>query len=421
MSVHSDKVDKHAVHTNLENVQNELERAKEIPDKTPEAVEVLSRIAFIVKNFSQALETCNKELIAISWLEDTSKALVNIKSYMANYFSNKDTNTLRNNSNSQLDVLLQISAKLNCVKSCQSLRGITAAENEYIDFVNSQNQLLIAKVKELVDDIAVFKKTINEQEESFQKSVQELKLAVDSEQKRLDGFATTYQQQMQTDQNSFAVMSDSLKTSFLEAQEVRKEVFAEQEKEFEDEATELIGEFQKRFDEYEQQVKNIVGVVNTNMFSYKYKEVADDAHKRAKFWHLWAMILMIAVGLFAVYAFIITVNADTSWVKLVAKIFATTTLVTAAAYAARQASKQEKVERYARKIEMELVALDPFIQSLEQEKQSLVKEEIARKIFGNADAMEISQKDEPYKAMDKLTSIEELLQSLVSLLGKIPK
>lgn len=147
----------------------------------------------------------------------------------------------------------------------------------------------------------------------------------------------------------------------------------------------------------------------------------DDAHDRAKFWHLWAMILMVLVGGFAVYAFIITVNADTSWVKLVAKIFATTTLVTAAAYAARQASKQEKVERYARKIEMELVAIDPFIQSLEQEHQSMVKEEIARKIFGNADAMEISQKDEPYKAMDKLTSIEESMQSLVSLLGKISK
>lgn len=421
MSVHSDKVDKHAVHTSLENVQNELERAKEIQDKTPEAVEVLARIAFITKNFSQALESCNKELIVISWLEDASKALVNIKSYMTTFFSNKDTNTLRSNSNSQLDVLLQTSTKLNCVKSSQSLRGITAAENEYIDFVNSQNQLLMARVKELEDDIAVFKKAINEHEEFSKKSVQELKSAVDSERRRLDGFAATYQQQMQTDQTNFSAMSDSLKTSFSEEQEERKKMFSEQAKAFEDEAISLIGGYQKRFEEYEQQVVNIVGIVNTNMFSYKYKEVADDAHDRAKFWHLWAMILMVLVGGFAVYAFIITVNADTSWVKLVAKIFATTTLVTAAAYAARQASKQEKVERYARKIEMELVAIDPFIQSLEQEHQSMVKEEIARKIFGNADAMEISQKDEPYKAMDKLTSIEESMQSLVSLLGKISK
>ena len=271
------------------------------------------------------------------------------------------------------------------------------------------------------DDITAFKKGINEQEETSRKNVQELKSVVDSERKRLDGFATTYQQQMQTDQTSFSAMSDLLKISFSEAQTEREELFAKQSKGFQDEATGLITEYQNRFSEYEKQVENIVGVVNTNMFSYRYKQVADDAHSRAKFWHGCAMVLMVLVGAFAVYAFVITVNVDTSWVKLVAKIFATTTLVTAAAYAARQASKQEKVERYARKIEMELVALDPFIQSLEQEKQSMVKEEIARKIFGNADAMEISQKDEPYKAMDKLTSIEELLQTMLGLLGKIPR
>ena len=157
------------------------------------------------------------------------------------------------------------------------------------------------------------------------------------------------------------------------------------------------------------------------MFSHKYKEVADDAKNRAKVWHRIAMVLMIAVSAFAIYTFVFTVNMDTGWIKLVAKIFATTTLVTGAAYAARQASKQEKVERYARKIEMELVAIDPFIQSLDKETQSMIKEEIARKIFGNADAMEISSKEEPYRAMDKLTSIEDMLQTVVGVLGKIPK
>ncbi len=59
---------------------------------------------------------------------------------------------------------------------------------------------------------------------------------------------------------------------------------------------------------------------------------------------------------------------------------------------------------------MELVAIDPFISSLDEKKRSLIKEEIAKKFFGNADAMEINSKDEYYPAMDKLTSIEDLLQ-----------
>ena len=157
------------------------------------------------------------------------------------------------------------------------------------------------------------------------------------------------------------------------------------------------------------------------MFSHKYKEVADDAKGKARVWHIIAMALMIAVAVFAVYTFVFTVNADTSWIKLVAKIFATTTLATGAAYAARQASKQEKVESYARKIEMELVAIDPFIQSLEKETQSMTKEEIAKKIFGKANEIETNSKEETYKDMDKLTSIEDMLQNIMRLSGNLHK
>ena len=420
MSVHSDKIDNHVVYTNLENVLNEIESIKE-KSITPEATEVLARLTLVAKNFSTAIENCNKELIAVSWLDDASKALINLKSYLATFISNKDVNSLRNNSNSQIDVLLHSSVKLNCVKSSQSLKGITNAQNEYIEFVNAQNQLLANRVKELEDAVKTFEDEIQENEDVSKKKLQELSSAIETERTRLDGFATTYQQQMQIDKNAFSEMSDTLKKSFQEAQEEREENFAENVKEFDERATDIITNYQKRFNEYEQQVVNIVGVVNTNMFSHKYKEVADDAKDRAKTWHRIAMGLMIAVSAFAVYAFVITINADTSWIKLVAKIFATTTLVTGAAYAARQASKQEKVERYARKIEMELVAIDPFIQSLEKETQSMIKEEIAKKIFGNADTMEISLKEEPYKAMDKLTSIEDMLQTVVGLLDKLPK
>ena len=439
MSAHTDKVDNHAVHTNLKNVQDELATVEAMQDKPPMVVETLARISMIVKNFSLALENCNKNLIAIAWLEEGSKALANIKSYLTNYKSNKDANALTNNSSGQLDILLQTSAKLNCVKSTQSFRGIVAAENEYTRVMDLHNEQLHEKVRLLEEEISELRKNIGEHDKLSQKSLADFQNALAAEKQRLDGFATSYQNQMAADKSAFSDMSTSLKDSFSTAKEERKKAFAEemekiskqgvaidqnaasQREEIQSQGDQLIAEYQKKFDDYEQQVVNIVGIVNTNMFSHKYKEVADDAHKRAKFWHGLAVLLMVAVGIFAVYAFVITVNADTSWVKLVAKIFATTTLVTGAAYAARQASKQEKVERYARKIEMELVAIDPFISSLDEDKRSLIKEEIAKKIFGNSDAMEISSKDEAYTAMDKLTSIEDLLQSLVALVNKIPK
>lgn len=439
MSAYTDKFDDHSVHTHLKTVQEELLSVEDMQDKPPAAIETLARVALVVKNFSLALETCNKNLVSMVWLDESGKALANIKSYLTNYKSNKDVNALNSNCSGQLDVLLQTSAKINCVKSAQSLRGIVAAENEYKRVMDLYNMQLHEKVSALMSVIEDLRKRIDDQNTISQKHLSDLQSAITSEKQRLDSFSTSYQSQMAEDQKRFSAMSDMLKDSFSKAQEDRKEAFSEevekikkqseaidknatlQSEEIKEESNKLIDEYKQQFEEYKQQVVNIVGIVNTNMFSHKYKEVADDARKRARLWHRIAVIFMIAVGIFAIYAFVITVNSDTSWVKLVAKIFATTTFVTGAAYAARQASKQEKVERYSRKIEMELVAIDPFIDSLDDEKKSLIKEEIARKIFGNADAMEISSKDEAYTAMDKLTSIEEVLKSLVTIFGKLPK
>lgn len=320
-----------------------------------------------------------------------------------------------------MDILLQTSTKLNCVKSNQSLKGITTAENEYISFVNAQNELLVEHVRELEKEIDEFKKNISVENAELKKSMQGLEKSVDNEKTRLDGFAVEYQKQMINDQSEFSKMIESLKSSFNEAQEMRKQTFTEKVQELENSSSQLIISFKEKFEDYEHQVVDIVGVLDANMFSHKYKQVADDAKKRSVFWHSIAMVLIVIVGVFAVYAFGIALKEDTGWVKLVARIFATSSLVTGAAYAARQASKQEKVERYARKIEMELVAIDPFIQSMEEEKQSAIKEEIARKIFGNTEGMEISQNEESYIAMDKLVSIENNMQSIVNMISKIQK
>ena len=60
MSAHTDKVVNHMIHTNLKNVQDELAAVEAMQDKAPMAIETLARISMIVKNFSSALENCNK-------------------------------------------------------------------------------------------------------------------------------------------------------------------------------------------------------------------------------------------------------------------------------------------------------------------------------------------------------------------------
>ena len=439
MSFYTDSVDNHAVHTNLENVQDEIAFVAALTGKPTEDTEALARITLVIKNFRSALETCEKNFIVLSWLNEASSALVNIKNALISYKSNREAKHLKSSCFVQLDALLQCTVKLNCVRSKQNLTGFTSAISEYTQVMDIHNAQLQAKVVELGSEIEQLKNQIVDQSKTSVQAVQNFQTALDTEKRRLDGFSTSYQTQMATDQKSFAELIEKLKATFADGQDERKKAFdseisviKNQQQKFEKDAStqraeisqcsdEVIRAFTEKFEEYEQQVNNIVGIINTNMFSHRYKAVADNSHKRAIIWHVLTVILILAVGGFAVYSFILTLNENTNWVRLIAKIFATSTLVTGAAYAARQASKQEKVERYARRIEMELVAIDPFIASLDAERKATIKEDIARRIFGNSDAMEISSKDESFAALDKLNSIEEILQSLSGVISRLAK
>ena len=82
------------MHTSLNDVQSEMDFISDIEDKAPLAIETLARIAFITENFKKSLENCNKDLVAITWLDEAERALKNIKSYLSNYKNNKDANML---------------------------------------------------------------------------------------------------------------------------------------------------------------------------------------------------------------------------------------------------------------------------------------------------------------------------------------
>ena len=436
MSAHIEKIRTHAVYTSIAGVNDEISLVKNMEDISEDVLEEIARIASIVENFTSAVESCPSNFVAITWLNEASSACTNTKTYLANFRSNRNLSTLLSNATPQLDVILRNTVNLNCVKSSQTLRGANATTEKFIRTIGDYNKKLEDKVNQLQDRITEKENEIDNNAEKATSILSELKSSIDSEKQRLDTFALSYQSQMTEDQKEFSNMCSMLRETFVSSQDERKKVFEEEVKansearnEFQETSSseiekmqlrsqEVIRDYSDKFSDYEKQVENIVGIVNTNMFSHKYKEVADDAHKRARFWHAIAVILMVLVSGFAVYAFVLTTNQDTSWVRLVAKIFATTTLVTGSAYSARQASKQEKVERYARKIEMELVAIDPFIESLDEDRRSSIKEEIARKIFGNSDGMEINTKDEPYTAVDKLASIEDLLAHIIK---KLPK
>lgn len=435
MSAYTERIDGHNVYTNLKNTQITLKEVQDLENKTPADIEAVARISQVIENFRLALETGDKNLVSVAWLNEASNSLSHIKTSLTSYHNNRNASYL-NSCMDQLDPLLNNAVKINCVRSRGSLKNYTSAVAEYTRVMDEHNEQIYQKAKEFEEQINGLKSQLAEQKKNADASLQSFNNSLDAEKRRLDGFATSYQSQMGNDQTTFINMMDSLKTTFSNSQDERKKAFdaemddikdqkqvivknaAEQQRQIREENEQLTDEYKKRFNDYEQEVINVVGVINTNMFSHRYKQVADASRNSARLWHGLAVLLIIGVCGFTIWSFVLDKNNVLSWAGLVARIFTTSTLVTGAAYAARQASKQEKVERYARRIEMELVAIDPFIQTLNSEQQAILKQELARRIFGNYEGLDINSKDESYAALDKLTSIETMVQSMSSIIEK---
>ncbi len=397
--VYSDKIRKHIINNSFDEIKNNIEQANLIAADSREFTDAVARIKEVVFGFITAYTNCPRNLIAISWLDEAKIAIDNINASVEAYINGNDINNIIFDAESYIMTLLDITVKFNCVRNRQSLRSVADGFDAYIETVEGHSKQFSDNMNKLKEKICSLDCELNETHQGIGQRIDGINQKINDEQARLDGLADKYQVQKQEDQEKFSSLingfTDQFKTendSFLEKQE------------------ELIRQYTENFDEYQKQVENIVGIVNTNMFSHKYKEVANNARRRSIVWHIIAVFLLMGVVAFAIYAFVITTNQDTSWVKLIAKIVVTTAIVTAAGYAARQASKQEKVERYSRKIEMELVSIDPFITSLDEATRSRVKEDIAYKIFGKENAMELNAKETDQENKELKTLLNKFIQ-----------
>lgn len=175
----------------------------------------------------------------------------------------------------------------------------------------------------------------------------------------------------------------------------------------------LIDENSKKLDEYKLKVEEIVGDMNTGVFSYNYKQVADDAKKRNLYWNIAVGITVIIVLFMAWITFNSLNESINNWPLLIVRFFMIVIGLTFAAYAAKQADLQGKVERYARKNEMEVVAFDLFVKNMHPDTQGELKKEVVRRIFGRENIIE-----ENLASADNFNVINQLKEMLESFKNK---
>ena len=409
MSIHSDNVYNHAIHTQLVATKTLISECLQDDGLQEDSKNTILRMNLIVENLEQSINIADTNLLSVTWLQEANASLVNMTAALKNYLSAKlaqqTTNALRT-VNTQLDAILNITAKINLIKSEQTFSASTKALEEHASIIGgtiSNFEKRLTKAKEIVSEV---EKLYNSQRNSIDEQKSEISKFLSDSKIRFDKLIEEYQSKVLEGQekHSKAIQADSDKfttalSTYKKEIDLVKTQMSSDFKEICDEFTESLGSFEsnakylieqtgKDFDSYKKTVEEIVGLLSRDSFSHKYKGEADSARGRAEQWHWLAVGTMILAAAFTIFAFYFAAVNDTTWINLVTKILVTSAVGSVAVYAAKQASKQEEIEIYTRRTELELAAFDPFVSNLDKEKQQELKDVITRRIFGNTDISE---------------------------------
>ncbi|TYB72674.1 hypothetical protein ES676_10900 [Bizionia saleffrena] len=225
-------------------------------------------------------------------------------------------------------------------------------------------------------------------------------------QTNFDSIKATATQNYEQDRTSFRVEFDTSKKALIdEVEKLKTEINTGTDQIIKDLETKL------------EEAKKIVGVVSDKAVTGNYQIIANSHKKTADVFRIIAIILMI--GLSGILIFTIwDISGDNyDWTKSLIRILAAAALSYPATYAARESSKHRKLEILNRKAELELTAINPFIELLPEEKKQEIKEKLVDKYFGNH-GTSLNDLDDKKDEDVSIGTIERIIKTLLPFINK---
>ena len=344
-------------------------------------------------------------------LNNISKEIENSLTQINAFVGNKNTGHITNATNHLYTVISRV----------RNL-PLPFAKN---DFNFSKNIANFEKItKEKYDLLETENKELKKQFDALSKKLEET-------DKVLENLNTTLKQKELEIQNlnkSFQTNFETIKTSATQNYEQDRKTFRAEfdtsKKTLADEVESLKSEINTGTDQIIkdleaklEEAKKIVGVVSDKAVTGNYQKVANSHKKTADLFRVIAIILMVGLSGILIYTIWDISGENFDWTKSLIRILAAAALSYPATYAARESSKHRKLEVLNRKAELELTAINPFIELLPEPKKQAIKEKLVEKYFGNSGNL-MNDLDNKKEVDVSISSIERIIKTLLPFIKK---
>jgi gas vesicle protein len=392
-----DDFEKHPVRLRLNQIRDLLDQIGEAEDPGTEAE--LQRLRDVLSYTRTAIDRADPHLVPRTLLDQADQHATNLFNSAAAFRDSRDRDHLVN-ANAQADVLLETMARWPVIREPVDIDDV---RDRITRFRRSAGQLLqqlrqdANETRAALDSVRAEIERLREQAAADAESarqagedrlgaiegrLQELTATIDSQKGRLDEAIEQYQRQFseseQTRAQRFEEFADKQREegrSYLSQLEADGQAGLESIK---NDAEEALAAIRKQ----EEDARTLVAALGAVGASGGYGTYAEQQRRAANFWR-WVVVAALGVVGIGAILFVATLpSGEVNWQRYTAKVLISVPLFAIAGYAATQSNKHRRAERQARKAELELAALEPYLSLLPPEKRDEIKTQVALRFFG---------------------------------------
>lgn len=425
MTVWTERYEKHSLNQFVEEMDASIEKLDEEREDNPEFIEANNRIVQIHEILKNSLAELDPNLIAVQQLDALSTALEHELAEISNFLDNKNVAHLVK-ANDHADTLLLTLGQLHVPTTSYEVESIGKSVASLRQSTGEYSRSIKEEIEDLDAQIA-----------PHESRLAELQSVIDGQKARLDDAVAEFQRQFSEAENSrserFTNAEGSRDSEHREAmgnrQSASTELLKSQDEKFNEVVDVYTGEFRSirdsmiadsegtiaTLEEHKERAQRLVYVIADTGMAGGYQRVADEERRLARRWQLGTAISLIFLIGSAIVLFISTLNMDISIEVFLARAFVTGTFGIFAGYSARQASRHSEIERYNRRMELEIASIEPYLENLPPEKQIEIKEDFAKKVFGREAEPSLDYSEQTTGSMFELA---KMLSNTISDLAK---
>ncbi|HAS83070.1 MAG TPA: hypothetical protein DCS43_10465 [Verrucomicrobia bacterium] len=405
--------EEHPLHKELETVNALLDKAS-LENKDDSILESFNRLVVVLRTFTSFVASLNPECTVKGFLDNLHSPLAQLRPQLEQFLKNENASHLQN-ANNHADQLVQkmppFALPEAAAKHAEAISSLATAVEGLIASLTSQSKTTSEALSKLNADA----KVTAEQQQQLDKTIEAQKGRLDTAiaefQKQFSETEAARRKHIEATEQGFKTQFDQFKdkitTDIKTLIDAQKTAMSDLSAQLSESGKKIISDMEGKKDA----AAKVLDVSTNVAVSGGYGKYAAQERIAAEVLRVVALVFMGALicGAYKTIEVALHVTAI-DWKLLAIRAITTFTLAIPAFYAVRESNKHRITEHRYRKMQLELAAIDPYLELLEKEKREQIKVKLSERFFAQP---EISDSATDVDAGSLLDIIRQVVTTLL--------